>query len=132
MKGSEDLASRMRRLGIREEDIIEKFVRSQGPGGQNVNKTSTCVYLKHVPTGIEVKCQQERSQAQNRAAARELLVERVERLFYGRIEEERRQKEKLRRQKRTRSRAAKARMLEDKKKHGEKKKLRAVVRDLQE
>jgi peptide chain release factor len=119
----------MRRLGIRETDIVEKFVRSQGPGGQNVNKTSTCVYLKHVPTGIEVKCQQERSQTQNREAARRLLVEKIEQRFLSAIREQRNQREKLRRQKRRRSAGAKARMLEDKKKRAQKKQLRARVSD---
>ena len=55
------LLEKMQHLGIREEDIVERFIRSRGHGGQNVNKVSTCVYLKHLPTGIEVKCQQERS-----------------------------------------------------------------------
>src|SRR5512145_3376013 len=62
---------------IRDEDVVEKFVRSGGKGGQNVNKTSTCVYLKHLPTGIEVKCQQERSQAMNRLAALALLAGKI-------------------------------------------------------
>jgi len=111
-----DLRRRMSRLGIRAEDIEEKFVRSQGPGGQNVNKTSTCVYLKHLPTGIEVKCQQERSQAQNRACARVLLVDKIERGILASIAEERRLREKARRQKRRPSRGQKERMLEQKKK----------------
>ena len=70
-----ELREKMLRLGVREGDIIEKFVRSQGPGGQHVNKVSTCVFLRHIPTGIEVKCQQERSQAANRLIAKELLLE---------------------------------------------------------
>lgn len=65
-------------LGIREADIIEKFVRSSGRGGQKVNKTASCVYLKHLPTGIEVKCMTERSQSVNRFLARRRLVEEVE------------------------------------------------------
>ena len=60
------LQEKMELLEIKESDIYEKFVRSQGHGGQKVNKTSSCVYLKHFPSGIEVKCQQERSQAMNR------------------------------------------------------------------
>lgn len=125
-----DLRRRMSRLGIRAEDIEEKFVRSQGPGGQNVNKTSTCVYLKHLPTGIEVKCQQERSQAQNRACARVLLVDKIERGILASIAEERRLREKARRQKRRPSRGQKERMLEQKKKRSEKKRMRGQVRDM--
>ena len=68
-------------FGIREEDIAEKFIRSSGKGGQHVNKTSTCVWLKHLPTGIEVKCMEERSQSLNRLLARRELVERVEAPF---------------------------------------------------
>ncbi len=72
------LREKMEALGIREKDIEEKFVRSSGHGGQNVNKTSTCVYLKHIPTGIEVKCMKDRSQSINRFLARRELVKRVE------------------------------------------------------
>ncbi len=60
------LREKMERFGIKEADIVERFVHSGGPGGQNVNKTSTCVYLKHVPTGIEVKCQRDGPRAMNR------------------------------------------------------------------
>ena len=74
------LRDRMEALGILEKDIEEKFVRSSGHGGQNVNKTSTCVYLKHVPTGIEVKCMKDRSQSINRFFARRELVKRIENL----------------------------------------------------
>jgi protein subunit release factor B len=72
------LRERMEELGIFEKDIAEKFVRSSGHGGQNVNKTSTCVYLKHVPTGIEVKCMKDRSQSINRFLARRELVKKIE------------------------------------------------------
>lgn len=71
------LAERMKALGVREEDIEEKFVRSSGSGGQKVNKTSTCVCLRHIPTGIEVKCMRERSQSLNRFLARRELVEKI-------------------------------------------------------
>ena len=71
------LRERMEALRVREEDIEEKFIRSSGSGGQKVNKTSTCVYLRHIPTGIEVKCMKERSQSLNRFLARRELVEKV-------------------------------------------------------
>jgi protein subunit release factor B len=115
------LLERMQKLGIRPEDLIEKFIRSGGHGGQNVNKTSTCVYLKHVPTGIEVKCQQERSQALNRFFARRMLADKIENLILGKESAERQRIEKLRRQKRKRSRRAKEKMLAEKHKQSDKK-----------
>ena len=77
---AEDLRQRMEALNIHERDIEEKFIRSSGRGGQKVNKTSTCVYLKHLPTGIEVKCMKERSQSLNRFLARRELVEKIARM----------------------------------------------------
>ena len=118
------LAEKMEALNIREEDIEESFIRSSGKGGQHVNKTSTCVYLKHLPTGIEVKCQQERSQSLNRYRARVLLAKKIEQLVKGRESEEIQRIEKIRRQKRKRSKRAKEKMLADKKMVSEKKKLR--------
>jgi protein subunit release factor B len=73
----------MEALGIKEEDIEERFIRSSGKGGQKVNKASTCVYLKHIPTGIEVKYMRERSQALNRFLARRELLMRIEKLYRG-------------------------------------------------
>ena len=72
------LQERMEALGIHEKDIEEKFIRSSGSGGQKVNKTSTCVYLRHIPTGFEIKCMKERSQSLNRFLARRELVRKVE------------------------------------------------------
>jgi protein subunit release factor B len=74
------LKDRLEALGIQEKDIEEKFIRSSGKGGQKVNKTSTCVYLKHVPTGIAVKSMRERSQSLNRFLARRELVKKIEKL----------------------------------------------------
>ncbi|MGD9014463.1 MAG: peptide chain release factor-like protein [Candidatus Omnitrophota bacterium] len=115
----------MQRLGISESDLEEKFIRSSGRGGQKVNKTSTCVYLKHRPTGIEVKCQQERSQVLNRFLARQILTNKIETLILGRLSEERRQIEKIRRQKHKRSKRAKDKIRKAKKTRSEKKKRRA-------
>ena len=122
------LEERMERLGIFEKDIVEKFVRSGGKGGQNVNKTSTCVYLKHLPTGTEVKCHRERYQAINRFLARRLLADKIEREILGRLSEEEQRIEKIRRQKRKRSERAKAKMLADKHVQSGKKTLRSGVR----
>jgi len=118
------LEEKMARFGVREADIEERFVRSSGPGGQNVNKVSMCVQLRHGPTGIEVKCGSERSQALNRYLARRLLVGKIEAAALGRKSEERRKIEKVRRQKRRRSRRAKEKMLADKRMHSRKKGLR--------
>ena len=97
------LTERMARLGVREADLEESFVRSGGHGGQNVNKTSTCVVLRHIPTGILVKCQATREQGQNRLLAREWLLDKIEARQAQRVAEERAKAEKLRRQMRGRS-----------------------------
>jgi len=108
------LRRKMAELGIRESDLEESFVRSSGAGGQHVNKTASCVQLFHRPTGIQVKCQEDRSQAVNRFLARRLLVERIEGQVLGRRSAEQQAREKIRRQKRRRSRRAKQKMLADK------------------
>ena len=99
------LAERMEALGVREEDIEEKFVRSSGSGGQKVNKTSTCVYLRHIPTGIEVKCMKERSQSLNRFLARRELVEKISKVS-GQITSEDIKMGKIKRQKAKRRKRA--------------------------
>jgi peptide chain release factor len=118
------LQERMARFNIKESDIDEHFIRSGGKGGQNVNKTSTCVYLKHLPTGIEVKCQSERSQVLNRYIARKILAGKIEEKILGKLSEEQQRREKIRRQKRRRSRRAKEKMLEGKHFKAEKKEFR--------
>ena len=126
------LQQKMTELGIREEDIIERFIRSRGHGGQNVNKVATCVYLKHVPTGIEVKCQQERSQALNRFFARRILTEKIENIILGKESEQQQRIQKIKRQKRRRSRRAKEKVLELKHITSQKKRSRAAKPDLSE
>lgn len=121
----EALRKRMESLGIFEKDIVEKFIRSSGKGGQKVNKTSTCVYLQHLPTKIEVKCQRERYQSINRYVAREILTDKIEKMILGKKSEEQQRIEKIRRQKRKRSKRAKLKMLEEKRKHSQKKKERS-------
>jgi len=121
------LDERFERLGIREEDLEESFVRSGGRGGQNVNKVSTCVVLLHRPSGTQVKYQRERSQALNRFRARQLLADKIERAILGRESAEAQKAAKIRRQKRRRSRRAKEKMLVDKRARSEVKALRSRV-----
>lgn len=108
------LALLMQRLGIREEDIEERFVRAAGPGGQNINKTATAVFLRHRPSGIDVKCQETRSQALNRFLARRLLCQKLQEMVEGRRSAEQARIARLRRQKRRRSRRAQQKVLENK------------------
>ena len=121
------LAQRMAALGVREADLEETFVRSGGHGGQNVNKTATCVMLLHRPTRLQVKCQTTRQQGFNRFLARRLLLDKIEALRKGRADAERARVERIRRQKRPRSRSAKERMLADKSHHAAKKESRRSV-----
>jgi len=114
----------MRRLGVTEQDLDESFVRSGGPGGQNVNKVATCVVLRHRPSGIEVRCQQERSQALNRFLARRILLRRLEAQRLGALSAEAQRIAKIRRQKRRRSRRAKEKLLQTKWLRAKKKSLR--------
>lgn len=119
---------RMAVLGVRESDLEETFVRAGGHGGQKVNKSSSCVMLLHLPTGLRVKCQTTRHQAMNRLLARRLLLDKIERAQKGFVQAQRDATEKIRRQKRKRSQRAKQRLLADKARHGEKKRLRTSVR----
>lgn len=108
------LSQRMAALNIRDCDIEETFVRSGGHGGQNVNKTSTCVMLVHRPTGVQVKCQATRQQGLNRLIARRLLLDKIAAQQQHKLATARASVEKQRRQKRKRSQGAKNRMLADK------------------
>jgi protein subunit release factor B len=129
LEKQEQLALRMAALGVREADLEETFVRSGGHGGQNVNKTSTCVMLLHIPTQLRVKCQTTRQQGLNRLLARRLLLDKIEALQKGFVEKNRDAAEKIRRQKLRRSRRSKAKMLADKSHHATKKVFRKRVSD---
>jgi protein subunit release factor B len=118
------LAERLERLGIRPDDLEERFVRSGGAGGQNVNKVATCVVLRHLPSGTSVKCQEARTQAMNRFLARRLLCDRIEEIREDRASAAQQRAEKIRRQKRRRSRRAKQKMLDEKRHQATKKTLR--------
>ena len=122
-----ELERRLAALGVRAADVEERFIRSSGPGGQHVNKVATCVVLRHLPTGVEVRAQQERSQALNRFLARRRLVELLEERVHGMASARQQAIEKIRRQKRRRSRRAKERMLQDKRHHALKKEQRGPV-----
>jgi peptide chain release factor len=123
----QELVGRMARLGIREQDLFEKFVLGSGKGGQKLNKTSSCVYLRHIPTGIQVKCQQTRSRALNRFLARREVCDKLEEIVLGEKSARRQEQEKIRRQKRRRSRRQRGKMLDGKRLHGDKKELRRAV-----
>jgi protein subunit release factor B len=118
---------RMVRLGIRETDLEEKFARSSGPGGQNVNKVASAVTLRHRPSGISVTAQDSRSQGQNRKLARERLIDAIERMQAKRRADEIATREKARRRRSQRPPALKRRILESKRKRSDLKKQRAKI-----
>lgn len=120
----EKLQQTMESLEIQEEDLVEKFILGSGSGGQKINKTCSCVYLKHLPSGIEIKCQKERSRDLNRFLARRELCVKLEQKKLGILSQKEKEIEKIRRQKKRRSRRAQEKMLEEKKIHSEVKKLR--------
>ncbi len=122
-----DIKNRMKQLGIYESDLEEIFARSSGPGGQNVNKVSTAVTLRHRPSGISVTVQDSRSQAVNRKLARQRLVDAIESARQKRRAAEIAEREKERRTKSPRPVALKRKILESKRKRGELKKQRAKI-----
>jgi len=109
----EALLQKMNELGVQESDIDEKFIRSGGPGGQNVNKVSTCVQLKHIPTGIIVKIQKDRSQGVNRFLARRSLISKIEEGLLGKPTKEQLKIEKIQKQKKRRKRRTKTKLESD-------------------
>ena len=126
------LRDKLDSISILEKDIEESFIRSGGKGGQNVNKVATCVYLKHLPTGMDVKCQRTRTQGLNRYYARVMLYEKIESVIKGEESEEAKRIAKIRRQKRKRSKRAKEKMLDEKKLQSKKKIHRSSVIDTAE
>jgi len=120
----EELRERMQRLGLSEEELVEKFILGSGSGGQKVNKTASCVYLKDPKSGVEVKCQSERSRELNRFYARRRLCERLEEIQEGKRSARQQAIEKIRRQKRRRSKRAQEKVLEQKKRRSQQKELR--------
>jgi protein subunit release factor B len=122
------LADRMRKLEIRQTDLREIFARSSGPGGQNVNKVSTAVTLRHLPTGISVTVQDSRSQAVNRRLARERLLEAIASVRERQRMAEIAMREKERRRKSSRPPALKKKILESKRRRGELKKQRTKIK----
>jgi protein subunit release factor B len=121
------LAARMAQLGVHEGDLDERFVRSGGAGGQNVNKVATCVVLRHAPSGLLVKCQSARTQGMNRFLARRMLCDRIEERRAGTASKAQQEAERIRRQKRRRSRRAKAKMVAEKRARGATKQARRPV-----
>ena len=114
-------------LNIFPQDVTEKFIRGSGHGGQKVNKTSSCVVVKHLPTGIEVRCQKHREQSSNRISAYKLLILKIEEKVRGAQSEKQQKIFKLKKQKQRRSKRAKEKMLRGKKMRSEKKQLRKAV-----
>lgn len=122
------LHKKMEELGIYEDDLIEKFILGSGKGGQKMNKTASCVYIKHIPTQIEVKCQRDRSREMNRFLARRELCEQITEKILQEKTAKQQMIEKIRRQKKRRSRKAKEKILQEKKKRSEIKSLRIQPR----
>ena len=118
------LAEWMEKLHINEDDLIEKFIIGSGKGGQKLHKTASTVYLKHIPSGIEIKCQESRSREDNRYFARVRLCEKLHEIVSDEKTKEQHRIEKLKRQKKRRSRRSKQKMLDEKSKQGQLKSLR--------
>lgn len=121
---TEALARKMAELNILESDLLEKFVRGSGSGGQKINKTSSCVFLKHLPTGVCIKCQIDRSRELNRHLARRELCDQLEAIRDGRAVAKTQAVEKMRRTNRPRSRNSKNRSVADKRQLSQKKSMR--------
>jgi protein subunit release factor B len=122
------LAAWMTKLHINEADLVEKFILGSGSGGQNLHKTSSTVYLKHIPSHIEIKCQYSRSRESNRYFARVRLCEKLHAILSDEKTKAQQSIEKIKRQKKRRSRRAKQKMLDEKSNQGRTKALRKTPR----
>jgi protein subunit release factor B len=118
------LLARMQEIGLQESDLEEKFILARGHGGQKVQKTASCVWLKHIPTGITIKCQNTRMRADNRYFARKRLCEKLEERLLGEESKKQQEIEKIRRQKKRRSRRTQEKILAEKHHKSDIKKLR--------
>ncbi len=125
----EELQAKMKALGIEEEDLEERFILGSGRGGQKLQKSSSCVQLKHVPTGLEVKCQKARGRELNRYYARKDLCEKLDQQINKEKSKKQQEIEKIRRQKKRRSRRSKEKMLEEKKRRSDVKELRKIPKN---
>jgi peptide chain release factor len=124
--------SKAEKLKVFPEDIEEKFIRGSGAGGQKVNKTNSCVWLRHLPTGFEVKIQEHRERGANRKTAYRLLIEKVEDKVLGKKSERQQKIFKQRKQKKRRSQRAKAKMMDAKTRRGSLKQSRKSVKNVQD
>jgi len=118
----------LRKLEVSETDLEESFARSSGPGGQNVNKVSTAVTLRHLPSGISVTVQESRSKAVNRHLARERLLDAIENARKEQRIAEGAKREKERRRRSPRPAALKRKILESKRRRAELKKQRTKIK----
>ncbi len=121
------LIAKARELKVSPEEIEESFVRGSGPGGQKINKTANCVYLRHIPTGTVVKCQRHRERTKNRLSAYKLLILKIEEKIKGEESERAKKIHKLKKQKQKRSKRAKEKILEQKSRRAEIKQTRKEV-----
>jgi protein subunit release factor B len=123
------LHKRMKALNIYESDLFEKFILGSGTGGQKINKTSSCVFLKHIPSGIHIKCQVTRSREYNRYLAITAICDRLEEKAAAEIQEKIQLREKIRRQNKKRSFSGQMKVMEEKKRRSANKKFRGKSKD---
>lgn len=112
---NDQIESKLAALGTSSADIEERFIRGSGKGGQKINKTSSCVWLRHRPTGVEARCQRERSQLANRELAWADLCEKLAERRRASAALQQQEREKDQRRNRQKSRGQKRRMIASKK-----------------